>query len=71
MMPGMSTCETYFDILSGRSNAHKEQRIIRVSASKFAFDPEIIRVKQGENIKLVLDNSDALHGLAVPGMEAW
>ncbi len=41
-------------------------REIKVSASKYAFDPSEIRVKQGEKIKLTLTDADGTHGIAIP-----
>ncbi|HSD12349.1 MAG TPA: cupredoxin domain-containing protein [Patescibacteria group bacterium] len=41
-------------------------REIKISASKFKFDPAEVRVKQGEKIKLTLTNADGMHGLDIP-----
>lgn len=44
----------------------EEVREIIVSASKFEYSPSIIAVKRGERIKLIINNTDTLHGITIP-----
>jgi cytochrome c oxidase subunit 2 len=40
-------------------------RTIEITASKFAFEPNEITIKKGEDVKLVLHSEDANHGLVI------
>lgn len=42
--------------------------VIYVNASRFAFAPNIIRVKQGKHVKIVIDNKDTVHGMIIPDL---
>jgi cytochrome c oxidase subunit 2 len=42
-----------------------EPRTIEINASKFAFAPNEITIKKGEDVKLVLRSQDADHGLVI------
>ena len=58
-----------FEVLP--SDEMQELRVVTVEARKFSFDPDIIRVKQWERVKLIIDNVDMLHGIGVPDMELF
>jgi cytochrome c oxidase subunit 2 len=40
-------------------------RTIEVTASKFAFAPNEITIKKGEDVQIVLHSEDAVHGLVI------
>ena len=42
-------------------------RTFEIAASRYAFDPPRIEVRQGEHVKLVLRSVDTTHGLAIDG----
>lgn len=44
----------------------KEIREIVVDASRFEYNPSVISVKKGERIKLIINNTDTLHGIRIP-----
>jgi cytochrome c oxidase subunit 2 len=39
---------------------------INVEAFKFGYNPDVIRVKQGDNVRLLIDNSNGVHGMRIP-----
>jgi plastocyanin len=45
-------------------------RRIEVAATSFAFDPEEITVKVGEDVTIVLTSDDLLHDFTVDGLDA-
>lgn len=45
-------------------------RIIKVDAKRFEYTPSTIRVKQGENVILSINNIDTLHDIMIEGMAA-
>lgn len=45
-----------------------ETRRFTVTASRYAFDPDRIEVRQGDHVELVLRSADTIHGL---GIEAY
>lgn len=44
-----------------------ETRRFEVTASRYAFDPDRIEVRQGDHVELVLRSADTIHGLAIDG----
>lgn len=42
------------------------ERTIHIGVRKWAWDPKVIRVKEGELVRLVVHNADVRHGLAIP-----
>jgi cytochrome c oxidase subunit 2 len=44
-----------------------EARRLEVTASRYAFAPGRIEVRQGDVVELVLRSADTEHGLAIPG----
>ena len=58
-------------LLIAASLAHaqdrKPDRVISITAERFAFNPSKITVKSGELIELVLSSDDTDHGFRVPG----
>jgi len=43
-----------------------EVRVINISAKKFQYSPNVINVKKGEKIKIVVEDGDVKHGIMVP-----
>jgi cytochrome c oxidase subunit 2 len=41
---------------------------LELTASKFQFSPNTIRVKAGTPVELYVTSTDAVHGLAIPGL---
>jgi len=41
---------------------------INVKAFQFGYDPDVIKVKKGERVRINIDNSDVLHGIRVPDL---
>lgn len=45
-------------------------REIAVEARRFSFSPAVIRVKEGEKVKLMITNTDTTHGIFLPDFNA-
>lgn len=43
-----------------------EPRIIKIQAKKFEFSEQIINIKKGEKVKIVVENLDIDHGIMIP-----
>lgn len=43
------------------------QRILRIEASQFAYQPAVIRVNPGDTVTLELISTDVVHGLYIDG----
>lgn len=39
---------------------------IKISAYRFGYEPTTIAVKKGQRIRLIIDNTDTLHGVRIP-----
>jgi cytochrome c oxidase subunit 2 len=42
------------------------ERTIHMGVRQFAWDPKIIRAKEGELVRLIMHNADVKHGIAIP-----
>jgi cytochrome c oxidase subunit 2 len=66
---------------AGSDNIIKENNILEdkgslrsiqefnIKAFRFGYEPDIIRVKKGDKVKIVIDNSDTDHGIRIPDLE--
>jgi cytochrome c oxidase subunit II len=45
----------------------KPDKVISITAERFAFSPSKIRVKQGSVVEFVLTSDDTDHGFRIPG----
>lgn len=48
----------------------QNQVMFSVDAKKWQFTPEIIRVKKGQRAKIIINNTDVLHGINLPDFNA-
>jgi cytochrome c oxidase subunit 2 len=48
------------------TRAFSQERVIRVTARKFEFSPEVIELKKGESVVLELSTADVLMGFNAP-----
>lgn len=39
---------------------------IKMTAKRYAFDPSVVKVKQGDHVKLVITALDREHGIKIP-----
>lgn len=45
-----------------------QARDVHVVAKKFAFDPPVIAVTEGERIRLLIRSADTVHGFQIPSL---
>jgi len=43
-------------------------RIIQVNATSFEYSPNVITVKKGDPVKIIINDVDKTHGIAVPDL---
>jgi plastocyanin len=74
---GMGSMDDTADHMDGMDADHRESsdvvegaRKIEVSASSFAFDPDEIEVKAGEDVAIVLTSTDILHDFTIGELDA-
>ena len=53
---------------TGNSVETANTRVINIDAQRWSYSPNEITVKQGEHIKLVLNNIDFAHGIVIPDL---
>lgn len=39
---------------------------IKMTAKQWSFEPSVIKVKQGDHVKLTIESMDVTHGLSIP-----
>lgn len=66
MMTRRSVCGLVAAALAGQAPA-KPDRVVSISAERFAFNPSKVTVKQGQLIEFVLTSDDTDHGFRIPG----
>lgn len=49
-----------------QSAATSDVKEFKISAFKYYFDPNVITVKRGDRVKIIIDNVDVLHGIKIP-----
>ena len=47
--------------------ARKPDRVVRISAERFVFNPSRISLKQGQVVEFVIVSDDTDHGFRIPG----
>ena len=52
--------------LAALVSAAAQERVVHVTAKRFAFSPAVIELKRGEPVVLELTSVDRRHGFAVP-----
>jgi len=52
--------------VSDKVNKENGVREIIIDAKRFDFNPETITVKEGEKVKLSINNQDTTHGISIP-----
>ncbi len=52
-----------------RSVQTNEVKEFIIKAARFNYNPDVIRVKRGEKIKLTIDNLDTTHGIRIPDLK--
>ena len=50
------------------TSADSSARVIQLTASRFTYTPSVVRVKLGEKVKIVVDNTDTPHGILIPDL---
>ncbi len=43
-----------------------DAKVITIDASRWRYSPETITVKKGDKVKIVINNKDTKHGIAIP-----
>ena len=58
----MATIAVILATGASRTSAQEAPRVISITAKRFAFSPDEIRLKKGETVKLVINSDDVIHG---------
>lgn len=48
----------------------QSQVMFSVDAKRWQFTPDIIRVKKGQRVKIIVNNTDTIHGINLPDFNA-
>ena len=48
----------------------QNQVMFSIDAKRWQFTPDIIRVKKGQNVKIIINNIDTVHGINLPEFNA-
>ncbi len=54
--------------ISRSGNAQSEERVVKITARKFTYEPNEIELKVGEPVVLELTSKDVLHGFNIPDL---
>ena len=51
-------------------NAVKEEvKEFTIKAFRFGYSPDVIEINRGDNVKIIIENTDTLHGIRIPDLE--
>lgn len=53
---------------TGNSIKENEVKEFTVKAFRFGYSPDIIEVNMGDKVKLIIENTDILHGIRIPDL---
>jgi cytochrome c oxidase subunit II len=53
--------------IAAQSDARKPDKVVSITAERFAFSPSKIKVKQGSVVEFVISSDDTDHGFRIPG----
>ncbi len=59
------------DVLSGNVVAVDngvDTKVINIDASRFQYSQNVIKVKKGEHVKILINNKDTQHGITIPDL---
>lgn len=63
----LSSCSaTQNEQISFDEDSPQVDRVIPISAKRFEFTPNVIRIKKGETVRFEVDNTDTLHDFLIP-----
>ncbi len=62
----VATSNSNSQVASNTADNSQPVREIKISASRFQYSPGTITVKQGEHVKITIDNTDTTHGMVIP-----
>jgi cytochrome c oxidase subunit 2 len=59
--------------LGGKANSNvnsstSEAKVIQINASSFAYSPNVLTLKKGERVKIIVNDVDKTHGIAIPDL---
>ncbi len=54
--------------LTGKVVAQADTKEFTVKAFRFGYTPNAITVNKGDKVKIIIDNTDTLHGIRVPDL---
>ena len=59
-----------FIIKSSTGNIIKESEVkeFTVNAFRFGYSPDFIEVNKGDKVKIIINNTDTLHGIRIPDL---
>lgn len=60
-----------FAVKSFTGNSIKEDSNVKefqVKAFRFGYSPDVIEVNKGDKVKIIIDNTDTLHGIRIPDL---
>jgi len=52
--------------ISGTELSQQNQVMFSVDAKRWQFTPDVIRVKKGQKVKIIINNTDTTHGISLP-----
>jgi cytochrome c oxidase subunit II len=56
-------------IVRGTAAADRPVHDIRITASRYMFEPAIVQVNAGETVRIVIRSKDGMHGFSIPKLK--
>ena len=55
-------------IITDKNNSN-EVKEFRIDAFRFSYNPNNIKVKKGDKVKIIINNTDTTHGIRIPELD--
>ncbi len=56
------------DFSAGYAVSQSDAKEFTVNAFRFGYSPDIIEANKGDSIRIIINNTDALHGMRIPDL---
>ncbi|MEK6832473.1 MAG: cupredoxin domain-containing protein [Nanoarchaeota archaeon] len=56
------------DFSAGNVIAQPDVKEFTVNAFQFGYSPNVIEVNKGDNVRIIINNTDTLHGMRIPNL---
>lgn len=58
-----------YGFFTGNAVIQSDAKEFTVNAFRFGYSPDILEVNKGDEVRIIINNTDALHGMIIPELK--